>query len=134
MFPSIFPTRYFSLCVFHFVFCTLMIDNVNFTGCSKALVDPHGKVLLPGSVKAASFTQGFSYKAMIGPQPTSLLNTLGAVTDCSKSQYKTVPMSFFISVKSYEAKGDKAIDDTEAIQKIFNYTKPRQVIYFDYEV
>lgn len=56
------------------------------------------------------------------------------MTDCSKFQYKTVPMSFFISVKSYEAKGDKAIDDTEAIQKIFNYTKPRQVIYFDYEV
>lgn len=125
MFPSIFPTPYFSLRVFHFVYCTLMIDNVNFTGCSKALVDLHGKLLLPGSVKVAYFTQGFSYKAMIGPQPIQLLNILGAVTDCSKSQDKTVPMSFFISVKSYKAKGDKAIDDTEAIQKIFNYTKPR---------
>ena len=56
MFPSIFPTPYFLLYVFHFVFCTLMIDNVNFIGCSKVLVDLHGKVLLLGSVKTMSFT------------------------------------------------------------------------------
>lgn len=113
---------------------TLVIDNVDFTGCSKALVDPQGKVLLPGSVKVASFTQGHGSKAMSGPKPASLLNTLGAVAERSKPQYETVPASSFISVKSYGAKGDGATDDTEAIQKIFNCTKPGQVIYFDHGV
>lgn len=92
-----------------------MIDNVNCTGCSKALVDPHGKVLLPGSIKAVFFIQSFSYKAMIEPQPTSLLNTLDKVTDCSKSQYKTVSIFFFISVKSYKAKDNKVINNTKNI-------------------
>lgn len=63
---------------------TLVIDNVNFTGCSKALVDPQVKLLLPRSVKIASFTQEHGLKAMSRPKPTSLLNTLGAVAERSK--------------------------------------------------
>ncbi len=138
---------------------TLVIDNVDFTGCGIAVADPQGKVILKGGSKVASFAQGHAYttgseaaanastcvaaspsassqniQGVLGavPKPTSLLNAQGAVIERSKPQYEGVPASSFISVKSQGAKGDGITDDTEAIQSIFNSAKTDQIVYFDH--
>lgn len=136
---------------------TLVIDNVDFVGCSKAVVDPQGKIILAGGKKIASFAQGHGYTTgttnpsnsstcatpsaaatnfqstlEAAPKPSSLLDAQGAIVERSKPQYERVPASSFISVKSHGAKGDGKTDDTDAIQKIFDSIKPDQIIYFDH--
>lgn len=141
---------------------TLMIDNVDFAGCEAAVVDAKGKVILAGGSKIASWAQGNVYttgsgiatnaatnattnnstctatrtniqESLTAPQkPAVLLNAQGAVVERSKPQYEDVPALSFISVKSKGAKGDGEIDDTEAIQAIFNSATYDQVVYFDH--
>lgn len=137
---------------------TLVIDNVDFTGCSAAVADPQGVVILAGGSKVASWAQGHAYttgslgnphgSTCAGPasasasniegqltaasKPASLLNAQGAVVERSKPQYEGVPLSSFVSVKSHGAKGDGKTDDTEAIQAIFSSVAPNQIVYFDH--
>lgn len=137
---------------------TLVIDNVDFTGSSAAVVDPQGNVILPGGSKVASWAQGHAYTTgslgtsrdstcaaatsvsasnIQGPltvagKSASLLNTQGAVVERSKPQYEAVPASSFISVKSHGAKGDGKTDDTESIQAVFNSVAADQIVYFDH--
>lgn len=133
---------------------TLVIDNVDFSGCDSAVVDAKGKVILAGGSKVASWAQGNAYTTgsdvsanastcaaartniqgslSAPPKPTSLLDARGAIVERSKPQYEDVPVSSFISVKSKGAKGDGTTDDTEAIQAIFDSATYDQVIYFDH--
>lgn len=139
---------------------TLVIDNVDFTGSTAAVVDRKGNTILAGGSKIASWAQGKGYA---GPQglnsaksttcntasstlsgtiiqkqlpalekPTSLLNAQGAFVERSKPQYDGLPASSFISVKSKGAKGDGTSDDTAAIQAIFDAASLDDVIYFDH--
>ena len=133
---------------------TLVIDNVDFAGCTAAVVDAKGKVLLAGGSKIASWVQGNAYTTgsdvsantsscaatrtniqgslLAPPKPASLLDARGAIVERSKPQYEDVPVSSFISVKSKGAKGDGKTDDTKAIQAIFDSATYDQVIYFDH--
>lgn len=138
---------------------TLIIDNVDFSGCTVAVVGASNKTLLAGGAKVASWAQGHAYTtgtegvtnvsctagtppsasqaviqgALTAPsKPASLLNSAGAVFERSKPQYETVPSSSFISVKSAGAKGDGTSDDTAAIQAVFNKATPGQIVYFDH--
>lgn len=137
---------------------TLVIDNVDFTGSSLAVVDPLGQVILAGGSKVASWAQGHAYTTdtqgtsqastcaaaatasasnIQGPltavsKPASLLDAQGAVAERSKPQYEAVPASSFISVKSHGAAGDGKTDDTKAIQAIFDSVTANQIVYFDH--
>ncbi|KAL8731246.1 MAG: hypothetical protein Q9181_004360, partial [Wetmoreana brouardii] len=138
---------------------TLVIDNVDFSGCASAIVGATGNTILAGGSKVASWAQGHAYTtgtenvsnatcttgtapsassttiqgSLTAPsKPASLINSKGAVFERSKPQYETVPSSNFISVKSTGAKGDGTTDDTAAIQAIFNKATADQVVYFDH--
>ena len=139
---------------------TLVLDNVDFTGCANAVVDQNGGTVLAGGSKVASWAQGHTYTAgadasagdatcssatapavsmaniqgtlTAATKPASLLDSTGAFFQRSKPQYENVPASSFISVKSAGAKGDGITDDTAAIQKIFNSATASQVVYFDH--
>ncbi|KAL8639668.1 MAG: hypothetical protein Q9228_003325 [Teloschistes exilis] len=138
---------------------TLVIDNVDFSGCQAAVVDARNTTLLAGGSKVALWAQGHAYTtgtdtatngtctagtapsisqaiiqgALTAPsKPASLLNSKGAVFERSKPQYETIPSSSFVSVKSAGAKGDGITDDTAAIQAIFNKATSGQIVYFDH--
>lgn len=138
---------------------TLIIDNVDFTGCQAAVVSPAGTVILAGGSKVASWAQGHIYTtgsvadapsatttcavtaatsaSVQGPltapsKPACLLDSTGAIFERSKPQYETVPASSFLSVKSAGAKGDGTTDDTAAIQAVLNAATSSQVVYFDH--
>ena len=132
---------------------TLIIDNVDFTGSTNAIVHASGSTVLAGGSKVSSWGQGSGYTtgsgvtskkraanaqipihgALTAPtKPTGLLTEQGTVFERSKPQYETLPSSAFLSVKSNGAIGDGVTDDTAAIQKIFNQATTGQVVYFDH--
>ncbi|KAL8756253.1 MAG: hypothetical protein Q9184_004569 [Pyrenodesmia sp. 2 TL-2023] len=138
---------------------TLIIDNVDFTGCSAAIIGADGGSLLAGGSKVAAWAQGHAYStgsegapsatcstgtapsassttiqgALTAPsKPASLLTPKGTVFERSKPQYESVPSSSFVSVKSAGAKGDGTTDDTAAIQAIFDKATADQIVYFDH--
>lgn len=81
----------------------------------------------PVALQSARVQQGMTAPDM----PASLMNG-SKIFERSKPQYENVPLSSFVSVKSFGAKGDGVTDDTAAIQKIFDSATPDQVIYFDH--
>ncbi|KAJ9605855.1 hypothetical protein H2200_009704 [Cladophialophora chaetospira] len=81
----------------------------------------------PVALQSARVQQGLTPPSM----PASLMNGT-KVFERSKPQYENVPLSSFVSVKSFGAKGDGVSDDTAAIQKIFDSATSDQIIYFDH--
>lgn len=137
---------------------TLVLDNVDFTRCAGAVVNPNGVTVLTGGSKIASWAQGHTYTSSAdasagnatctsaaalssaniqetltaATKPASLLDSTGAFYQRSKPQYENVPASSFVSVKSAGAEGDGITDDTAAIQAIFDSASASQIIYFDH--
>lgn len=137
---------------------TLIIDNVDFTGCTTAIVGAGGNTLLAGGSKVAAWAQGHAYTtgtdgatsatcstitapsassttiqgALSAPSKPASLLSKGTVFERSKPQYETAPSSSFLSAKSAGAKGDGTTDDTAAIQALFDKATPNQIIYFDH--
>ncbi|KAK4155733.1 glycoside hydrolase [Chaetomidium leptoderma] len=126
---------------------TLILDNVDMTGTTQAVVNEATSAeILAGNQKVSFFAQGRTYtstgggagKAVQAPQegvqkPAVLLDsTTGKVFTRSKPQYENVPVDKFLSVLGNGAKGDGIADDTDAIQAIFDKATPDQVVYFDH--
>ncbi|KAK4447140.1 pectate lyase superfamily protein-domain-containing protein [Podospora aff. communis PSN243] len=125
---------------------TLVLDNVDMSGTSQAVVNnATGEVIVPPG-KVNFFVQGRTYEAsnlaagkavqttqngIQKPQVLVDANT-GKVFTRSKPQYENVPASSFVSVKANGAKGDGVTDDTAAIQKIFDSVQDGQIVYFDH--
>jgi glucan 1,3-beta-glucosidase len=123
---------------------TLIIDNVDFTGCEKAVQNAAGDPLLPGNKKIATWAQGNAMAAgqtqagriqgdvSGAPQkPSSLLGDNGWF-ERSKPQYENVPVSSFVSLKSKGAKGDGKTDDTAAIQAAIDGMQDGQILHADH--
>lgn len=121
---------------------TLVLDNVDFTGCATAVQSNTGASILAGGGVVQSWAQGRRYignggsriqKTLTPPsKPASLLDGSGHIFERSKPQYETVPAANFVSVKSAGAKGDGSTDDTAAIQNAINSVGNGQVLYFDH--
>ncbi|KAI8826338.1 glucan 1,3-beta-glucosidase [Chytriomyces cf. hyalinus JEL632] len=120
---------------------SLVVDNVNFDNTATAVTDS-GEVVLYGNTVVKSWGQGVYFGGdspfrMQGrldgiEKPTELLDASGKFFERSKPQYKDLPASAFLSVKSAGARGDGATDDTDAIQNVLNSASSSQVVFFDH--
>ncbi|KAE9989438.1 hypothetical protein EG327_002671 [Venturia inaequalis] len=119
---------------------TLIIDNVDFTGSTTAVMSS-GAAVLPGGQVVKAWAQGRTYAGSKGaktqavvdaPNKPAALMAGDAIFERSKPQYERVPSSSFVSVKSKGAKGDGVTDDTQAIQAAMNSLTDGQVLYFDH--
>ena len=116
---------------------TLVVDNVDFSGSGAAVMASASNVtILPGNTKVISWIQGESYEifginsGIIGcrtqgspaevSKPKSLLNEQGSFYERSRPQYDHLPAESFLSFKDNGATGDGKMDDTEAIQALFD--------------
>ncbi|KAK5017179.1 hypothetical protein LTR39_001690, partial [Cryomyces antarcticus] len=121
---------------------TLILDNVDFTGCATAVQSSSGSTILAGGSVVNSWGQGREYKGASGSRvqgplaatskPTSLLTSSGTVFERARPQYESYPASSFVSVKSKGAKGDCTTDDTQAVQAAINSLGGDQILYFDH--
>lgn len=121
---------------------TLILDNVDFSGCSTAVQDYTGKQILAGRGLIKSWAQGRGYTnstatrlqgniASAPSKPASLLAN-GNVFERARPQYESLPVSSFVSIKSKGAKGDGSTDDTAAIQSAIDGLTSGQVLYIDH--
>lgn len=119
---------------------TLILDNVDFTGSTTAVLSA-GAAALAGGSKVTSWVQGKEYisdtgsriqKAVTYSKPTGLLNEAGQMFTRSKPQYESYAASSFVSIKGAGAKGDGTTDDTAAIQAAINALTDDQILYFDH--
>ncbi|KAF2150729.1 glycoside hydrolase family 55 protein [Myriangium duriaei CBS 260.36] len=121
---------------------TLVLDNVNFASCPKAVTDVNGNQVLAGNTVVKSWGQGNYYKSYTGTRvqaalsapvkAASLLDSNGRYFTRSKPQYEGIAASNFISIRTFGATGNGATDDTAAFKKAMSSITTSQILYIDY--
>ncbi|GAB7356707.1 hypothetical protein MBLNU459_g7413t1 [Dothideomycetes sp. NU459] len=137
---------------------TLILDNVDFVDTPIAIGRPDGTVYLEGNQLVPSYVQGRAYSAYedlekVGnlscylpttssgrvaqaadapPKPASLLDANGNTFSRSRPQYEGVPVTAFVSAKTYGCTGDGVTDDTACVQNFLDSITTDQIAFFDH--
>jgi glucan 1,3-beta-glucosidase len=110
---------------------SLILENVALENVPIAVEGPDGTALAgtTGSTVIAGWGQGHAYtpngpQSFEGPitpnsRPGALLQGDGKYYERSKPQYGTLPVTSFLSARSYGATGNGKTDDTAALQNLF---------------
>jgi glucan 1,3-beta-glucosidase len=123
---------------------SLIVENVQLKNVSTAIQGPGSTTVLAGStglLTIAAWGQGHSYTPtgptnIQGPitpfpRPSSLLSG-GKFYERSKPQYANVPVSQFLSVRTFGAKGDGVTDDSTALNAILTVAAMAgKIVFFD---
>ena len=105
---------------------SLILDNISLVNTPAAVQGPSGTVLVGGTKVINGWGQGHEYTpkgpvnfetSIIPLSRPSSLTLNGRFYARSKPQYQSLPVSQFVSVRSYGAKGDGMTDDTVALTK-----------------
>ncbi|KAF1347408.1 pectin lyase-like protein [Lizonia empirigonia] len=122
---------------------TLILENVDFTGCTSAVVGAAGNELVKGGSKVDAWAQGNAMAAGAAqgrvqgdinnsPERPQVLMGENGWFERSKPQYGDVDVSKFVSLKSKGAKGDGSTDDTAAIQAAIDGLQDGEILYVDH--
>ncbi|KAG2176475.1 hypothetical protein INT43_005715 [Umbelopsis isabellina] len=125
---------------------SLLLDNVKVSNVPTIVKGSSGSTILAGttgSTTVKSWGQGSLYTSTSGSgsfnqnnlptAPTkgaNLLASTGYFFERPRPQYENYPVSSFVSVKGFGAKGDGSTDDTAAIQSVLNAYAGCKIIYF----
>ncbi|CAO3660642.1 unnamed protein product [Umbelopsis ramanniana] len=124
---------------------SLILDNVVTSNVPIIVKGSSGSTILAGSTGSktiASWGQGSLYSSTSGTgafnqntltaptKSSTLLASNGKFFERPRPQYENYPVSSFVSVKAYSAKGDGTTDDTAAIQNVLNMFAGCKIIYF----
>lgn len=123
---------------------SLILENVSFRNVRAAVQGPNNSTALAGtsgSMKVAAWGQGHQYS------PTGPASFQGTVPEFFrpkglssgdvyyqrfKPSYATMPVSQFLSTRTFGAKGNGIADDTAALQKAINAAfLSGQIVFFD---
>jgi len=123
---------------------SLVLENIDLNNVPLAVQGPSGTLLAGsgGAVKITAWALGNAYTPG-GPRRTSgpitptprpewlLVN--GRYYARSKPQYESEPVSSFVSLRSFGARGDAAADDTAALQSaIDSAVANNKILFIDY--
>jgi len=121
---------------------SLVLENIQLNNVPVAVQGPSGTLLGGGTTTIAAWGNGHSYMPNgprefsgpipANPRPASLLVN-GRYYTRSKPQYESLPVSSFVSARSFGARGDAATDDTAALQAaIDNAVATNRILFLDY--
>ena len=123
---------------------SLILENVYFKNVHTAVQGPNNATALAGtsgSMEVAAWGQGHQYSPT---GPASFQGTIpeffrpkglssgNAYYQRSKPSYAKIPVSQFLSTRTFEAKGNGIADDTAAVQKAINAASlSGKIVFFD---
>ncbi|RDA91604.1 hypothetical protein CP533_4653 [Ophiocordyceps camponoti-saundersi (nom. inval.)] len=120
----------------------IVVENVEFRGVGKAVADTSGAVLLGPADKVDHWALGPVYstggsrefsrgrKVQGFRRQQGLLDSNGGYFERPKPQYEDRPVSDFVHVKDFGARGDGSTDDTAAFQEALRASRGR-ILFVD---
>lgn len=122
---------------------SIVIENLGLKGVAKTISDPHGAIVLAGSIHSSrieSYLQGNVYRNVTSgrymevsgklSRSPLLLDQSGAYWAKSRPQYEHYSSRCFSSVREFNATGDGKMDATSAINAALAANANKKITYF----